>query len=62
MLLAGCATQTPVDGPVQVLIPVYYATNRSPLSSEDDDPGYYSDERGDLGFGRTLRTKYAQGG
>ena len=54
MLLAGCATHAPVEGPVQVLIPVYYATNRSPLSSEDDDPGYYSDERGNLSFGKTL--------
>ena len=51
---AGCATQAPVEGPVQVLIPVYYATNRSPMSSEDDDHGYYSDERGNLSFGKTL--------
>jgi esterase/lipase superfamily enzyme len=53
-VVGGCATQGPVEGPAQVLIPVYYATNRSPLPGEDDDPDFYSDERGDLSFGRTL--------
>ena len=53
-LVAGCATQAPVEGPAQVLIPVFYATNRSPLPSEDDDPGFFSTDRDDLSFGKTL--------
>ncbi len=53
-LVAGCATQAPVDGPAQVLVPVFYATNRSPLPGETDEPDFYSNDRGDLGFGKTL--------
>ena len=34
-LLAGCATQVPSDAPLQVLVPVLYATNRSPSAAED---------------------------
>lgn len=53
-VVAGCATQAPVDGPAQILMPVFYATNRSPLPGDGDDPGFYSADRADLGFGKTL--------
>lgn len=53
-LASGCAVQAPADRPAQVLVPVYYATNRSPLPVEDDGPDRYGDERGDLGFGTAL--------
>ncbi|MBT8083243.1 MAG: alpha/beta hydrolase [Gammaproteobacteria bacterium] len=53
-LASGCAVQAQFEGPAQVLIPVYYATNRSPLPGEDDGPGLYGDDRGELSFGTAL--------
>ena len=50
----GCATQAPVDAPQQILVPVYYATNRNLLPHEDNDSGLYGDGRGDISFGSTL--------
>jgi esterase/lipase superfamily enzyme len=53
-LAGGCATQAPVDAPTQVLIPVFYATNRSPLPREDNAVFLYGEDRGDTVFGKTL--------
>ena len=53
-LISGCASQAPLDAPAQILVPVYYATNRAPLPDEGDGPGLYSEERSDISFGRTL--------
>jgi esterase/lipase superfamily enzyme len=53
-IVAGCATQAPLDAPPQVLVPVYYATDRNLLPGEDQDPGLYGDGRGEISFGSTL--------
>lgn len=53
-LVGGCATQAPVETPAQVLVPVYYATNRNLLPSEERENGFYGDDRGEMNFGRTL--------
>ena len=49
-LLAGCATQVPDDAPLQVLVPVLYATNRSLADAETGDT-YYTADRGPVSFG-----------
>jgi esterase/lipase superfamily enzyme len=54
VLAGGCATQQPVDTPAQVLVPVYYATNRNLLPSEEREDGFYGDNRGDMSFGKTV--------
>ena len=53
-LAGGCVTQAPIDAPTQVLIPVFYATNRSPLPREDGAPLLYGEDRSDTVFGKTL--------
>lgn len=53
-LAGGCATQVPVDAPEQVLVPVYYATNRNLLPSGERQDGFYGDERGEMNFGKTV--------
>ena len=55
-IASGCATQEPASSgaPTQVLIPVYYATNRNLQPGEDNGMGLYGDERGNVSFGRTL--------
>jgi esterase/lipase superfamily enzyme len=53
-LASGCATQAPVDTPAQVLVPVYYATNRNLLPSEEREDGFYGDDRGEMNFGKTV--------
>jgi len=51
-LLAGCVTPLPQGAPLQVLVPVLYATNRSP-----DEAGasgeHYTSSRGPVTFGST---------
>ena len=49
-LLAGCATQVPSDAPLQVLVPVLYATNRSPSAAEDGE-AHFTSKRGPVSFG-----------
>jgi esterase/lipase superfamily enzyme len=49
-LLAGCATPLPQDAPLQVLVPVLYATNRSP--DETGTSGeHFTSARGPVSFG-----------
>jgi esterase/lipase superfamily enzyme len=48
--MAGCATPLPDNAPLQVLVPVLYATNRSPAGSEDRD-SYYTAARGPVTLG-----------
>ncbi len=54
--VGGCASQVqvPADAPAQVLVPVYYATNRNLQPGEDNGLGLYGDGRGNMSFGRTL--------
>lgn len=49
-VLTGCATQVPSDAPLQVLVPVLYATNRSPGDAGDGD-AHYTSKRGPVTFG-----------
>jgi esterase/lipase superfamily enzyme len=49
-LLAGCATPLPDAAPLQVVVPVLYATNRSLGDVETGDP-YYTTARGPMTFG-----------
>lgn len=53
-IAGGCATQQPVNTPAQVLVPVYYATNRNLLPNEGLEEGFYGDDRGEMRFGRTM--------
>ena len=49
-LLASCATPLPQGAPLQVLVPVLYATNRSP--DDAAAPGLtYSSDRGPISYG-----------
>ena len=54
VLVSGCATQAPIDAPEQALIPVYYATNRNLLPSEEREDGLYGNDRGEMNFGKTM--------
>jgi esterase/lipase superfamily enzyme len=49
-LLAGCATPLPDDAPLQVLVPVLYATNRSLDDSAAEGPTYTT-SRAPISFG-----------
>jgi esterase/lipase superfamily enzyme len=49
-LLAGCATPLPDDAPLQVLVPVLYATNRS-LGDTETGGIHYTTARGPMTFG-----------
>jgi esterase/lipase superfamily enzyme len=49
-LLAGCATHLPQDAPLQVMVPVLYATNRSLDDTAATGPTY-SSSRGPISYG-----------
>ena len=50
LLLTGCATPLPENAPLQVLVPVLYATNRS-LGDTETGNVHYTTARGPMTFG-----------
>ncbi|MDX1509134.1 MAG: alpha/beta hydrolase [Woeseiaceae bacterium] len=51
MALAGCASTLPDETPEQVLVPLFYVTDRA-TDTADDPPSIYGSERGQVQFGR----------